>query len=606
VSHYYPPHIGGIENIVQKQVQSLAGKGHQISVVAFASSGESPASTKEKGIAVHRVKAINFFDKYFGIPFPIGGIDLVSRLWREIAKADIVHIHDVFYESSWIACIFARLKNKPVFLTQHVGVVKHPSIGVMLMQRLIYASFGRFIFGYGKKIIVYNYNVKTFLMKRGVKSGKVIELRNGVDLSLFRPEGVKTKKEICEEFGLPNDRQIVLFAGRLVPKKGIDIIYEARSKNYELVFAGPGEVPKKWQTTGGVHFLGSLPHNRLAELYRAADIFVFPSHGEIFTLVMQEAMASGLPVITTDDPAYKEYGIDGNLVAFIRPDADELKENINRIIADKQLRSLMRDYSIRFAKQWFDWNANIDQIIKLYIAADEKKQSAIVTTSWDDGHVLDLKLASLLKKFSIKGTFYISPQNREFEKSELLDENQIKLLSRDFEIGAHTLTHLRLSALSAEIAVAEISESKKYLETITGRPVESFCYPGGDYDLANTYQVEKSGFRSARTTKRFYFSTGENPCEIPTSVHAYDHWSDIWKIAAFAKFNPLKFFRYYRHWDMLAMAMFDHATRRRGVFHLWGHSWEIDRHNDWEKLEKVFEYISNHQDIKYLTNRELL
>src|SRR3989344_6448243 len=71
-------------------------------------------------------------------------------------------------------------------------------------------------------------------------------------------------------------------------------------------------------------------------------------------------------------------------------------------------------------------------------------KKVIVTTSWDDGHKLDLKVASILKKYSIKGTFYICPEDRELRKSELLSDREIVMLSKDFEIGAHTMTHLLL------------------------------------------------------------------------------------------------------------------------------------------------------------------
>ncbi|MCX6750242.1 MAG: polysaccharide deacetylase family protein, partial [Candidatus Pacearchaeota archaeon] len=110
------------------------------------------------------------------------------------------------------------------------------------------------------------------------------------------------------------------------------------------------------------------------------------------------------------------------------------------------------------------------------------KKQIIVTTSWDDGHKLDLRLAKLLKKYNIKGTFYISPRNREFKKEDLLTDKEIIELSKDFEIGAHTMTHPRLTKVSEEEAFKEILESKRYLEKLTGKEIKSFCYPGGDYN----------------------------------------------------------------------------------------------------------------------------
>ena len=89
-----------------------------------------------------------------------------------------------------------------------------------------------------------------------------------------------------------------------------------------------------------------------------------------------------------------------------------------------------------------------------------------VTTSWDDGHILDLKLAKLLKKYNLNGTFYVSPHNREFDESDLLSVRDIVTISKDFEIGAHTQTHLDLTRISPEQAREEIIGSKQYLEKI--------------------------------------------------------------------------------------------------------------------------------------------
>src|SRR4030042_4400072 len=99
----------------------------------------------------------------------------------------------------------------------------------------------------------------------------------------------------------------------------------------------------------------------------------------------------------------------------------------------------------------------------------------IVTTSWDDGHKLDLKLALLLKKYGIRGTFYISPKNREFRKADLLSDEEIIKLGRDFEIGAHTMTHPRLTRIGEKEAFAEIMVSKKHLEKSLGEEAGWFC-----------------------------------------------------------------------------------------------------------------------------------
>jgi peptidoglycan/xylan/chitin deacetylase (PgdA/CDA1 family) len=229
-----------------------------------------------------------------------------------------------------------------------------------------------------------------------------------------------------------------------------------------------------------------------------------------------------------------------------------------------------------------------------------------VTTSWDDGHVLDMRLATLLKKYGIAATFYISPKDREISSIDRLTNEQIRELSQDFEIGAHTMTHPDLRALDAAEAQKEIVESKKYLENVIQKPIVSFCYPSGLHSPRESVLVQQAGFKLARTVIRFATTIGPDPFALPTTLHAYDHWLDAWRIAVFARFNPFAFIRYYRHWDVLAKAMFDRVSKTGGIFHLWGHSWEIEKSNNWDRLEEVFMYIGQKSTVQYLPNGQLI
>jgi peptidoglycan-N-acetylglucosamine deacetylase len=234
---------------------------------------------------------------------------------------------------------------------------------------------------------------------------------------------------------------------------------------------------------------------------------------------------------------------------------------------------------------------------------DTGVKAVIVTTSWDDGHKHDLRLARMLKQYGLNATFYISPRNREFAEGDLLTQQEIRDISSDFEIGSHTVTHPRLPAIPQSQAREEITDSKSILEDIIGQTINSFCYPGGAYTSVHTQFVKDAGYRYARTVARYAFTVDE-PYEAPTSLHTYNHWSDLWKIACFAKFQPVRL-RQYFEWDSLGRAMFDRVAGTGGVFHIWGHSWEIDQHNDWERLEGVFRYISARPGVKYVTNGEL-
>lgn len=230
-------------------------------------------------------------------------------------------------------------------------------------------------------------------------------------------------------------------------------------------------------------------------------------------------------------------------------------------------------------------------------------KTAVLTTSWDDGHKCDLRLAQMLKEHGLKATFYVAPENQEFAKRDLLSLPEIRDLSQDFEIGAHSMTHRRLPAISEQEAATEITGSKAVLQQVTGKEVKVFCYPGGAYTKLHVQLVRDAGYRYARTVARYSFDV-DNTYEAGTSLHVYDYPLDLWRTARFAKFRPIKALRYLK-WDALAIAMFDHVINHGGIYHMWGHSWEIDEHGDWERLENVFRYISARSELRYVTNGEL-
>ena len=233
------------------------------------------------------------------------------------------------------------------------------------------------------------------------------------------------------------------------------------------------------------------------------------------------------------------------------------------------------------------------------------RQSAIVTTSWDDGHRLDVRLAEMLVDNQLPGTFYIAPLSAEIAPGDRLSRSAIELISDQFEIGAHTITHRRLTTLGEAAAREEIVGSRYYLEDVIGSPVDSFCYPGGAFGPEHVRLVRDAGFTYARTIRRFALDSGADPLRSPTTAHAYRHLVDGVACLTYARFNPMLASDLYRHWDRLAMLLFDRVLKEGGLFHLWGHSWEVDRNDQWAALLRVCEYIADRPDVQYVINSDV-
>ncbi|QSH41011.1 glycosyltransferase [Lentisphaerota bacterium ZTH] len=160
----------------------------------------------------------------------------------------------------------------------------------------------------------------------GIKAPAAI-IPNGVESIEF--ENLPEKKAAKHALNLLQNKKHILFMSRIHPKKGLDILIKCWAKlavefkNWQIVIAGPVgdksycnlllETIKKEKIEESVHFIGMLDQKKRISAYAAADLFVLPSHSENFGIVIAEALAAGLPVITTrntpwQDIEKKDYG----------------------------------------------------------------------------------------------------------------------------------------------------------------------------------------------------------------------------------------------------------------------------------------------------------
>jgi peptidoglycan-N-acetylglucosamine deacetylase len=231
-------------------------------------------------------------------------------------------------------------------------------------------------------------------------------------------------------------------------------------------------------------------------------------------------------------------------------------------------------------------------------------QGVFVTTSWDDGHVLDHQLAGMLESHGLPATFYIAPLNVEIPARERIGDRGTRSLAERFEIGGHTLRHVRLTGMPPAVAQQEILDGKDYLEELLGKQLSSFCYVGGLYGPEHVGMVRQAGFRVARTVIRH--DTALSPAmELATTTHAGRHLRDGRTLLRSAMFDPAKAGRMFLNWDELAMQEFDEVLVTGGIYHLWGRSWEIALNRDWDRLDRVLAHISGRPGVSYVTNGRL-
>jgi rhamnosyl/mannosyltransferase len=362
VAHNILPHVGGLEAVVAAETRGLAARGYDVTVVGSAAPGPgaSTGRTVEEGVRIVRVRAWHGLERRAGAPFPVFSPRLVTALWREVRRADLVHVHDLLYLSSWVAALWCRLTGTPYVVHRHVGFVDHPSRVVRLAQWLVLATAGRLVAGGAGALLAIDDHVATAL---GRTSVPVRVLGNGIDTRAFAPATAEERGALRDRLGLPRDRVLVLFVGRFVPKKGFEAVLAAADDTHDLVLAG-GERPPA-VSEPRAHFLGPVAAADMPSVYAAADVMVVASIGEC-PLTVLESMASGLPLLARDDPALHTAWTGSAGVRFVDVEAGDLRPALRQLAADPTARVRLGRANREWVRERFSWESHLDVLEKIY------------------------------------------------------------------------------------------------------------------------------------------------------------------------------------------------------------------------------------------------
>lgn len=220
----------------------------------------------------------------------------------------------------------------------------------------------------------------------------------------------------------------------------------------------------------------------------------------------------------------------------------------------------------------------------------------IVTTSWDDNSGLNAKLASVLSEYEIPGTFYVCAVHDDQGRT-LEDSGYEEISHMGFEIGSHSSTHSDLR--QAEDLQFEVLNSKVKLGSLLGCEIKCFCYPRNLYDGRVLGVVKQAGYSYARSADCSVPSVPVDPYRCPITLHASNKSPlQAGKLMLMVRSNPLDII----DWRRRALSSFERMLKTGGIWHLYGHSWELERYGYWSSLRQVLSEVSRRRDVLYMPN----
>lgn len=198
------------------------------------------------------------------------------------------------------------------------------------------------------------------------RAAKIGIIYNGVNIEDF-----------AQRDNRENEHIVILTVARLIKRKGIDDLIRAvpaivkGHQNIKVKIIGEGNMgaelkalAEKLKVSEYIEFLGYVPHNEISNYYSTSDVFVLPSRNEGMSNTVLEAMASGLPVITTDTGGTREL-IDGNGIIVPIEDSDVISEAVLRLINDHKLR-VSRGMKSRKIAENMSWKKVADAYYNFY------------------------------------------------------------------------------------------------------------------------------------------------------------------------------------------------------------------------------------------------
>lgn len=358
VTESFLPQVNGVTNSVLRVIEHLRERRHDVLVIA---PGAGP--NNYRGAPVVRIPSVDL---------PVVSSLPIGVPTRTVLKAlagfapDVVHLASPFVVGARGAAAARRLRipSVAVYQTDVAGFAE--SYGLGLAARAAWRWMGR-VHRMADRTLAPSSDAVDQLRHHGIP--RVHRWGRGVDVSRFSPQ--HADPELRARFA-PNGELIVGFVGRLAPEKQVERLAALNNTpgvRLVVVGDGPDSEPLRQRLPGAV-FLGARHGAELSAAYASLDVFVHTGPHETFCQAVQEAMASGLPVLAPDAGGPRDLVRHGHTGYLLPPEREDFMADLPSwidVLRDPKLRSALGEAARRdvLARTW---PAVCDELLGHYAA----------------------------------------------------------------------------------------------------------------------------------------------------------------------------------------------------------------------------------------------
>jgi len=394
ITQSYPPMVSGASLVAKSLAEHMAQRGHKVLVIAASERGESYRSINGNLTVLRLLSYHN--------PFRIGQRFMLfpQRTFMNALgdfRPDVIHSHDALLLGI-LSLAYRHKQNIPAVLTTHAlpnFAAKYLPAVLSRYQPLLETSLWVYAWWILRQYdAVTSPTPTTSNMIFGMTKVHTLSISNGVDLDSFAPSQLTPdcKIALCHKLGIPGNVPVILHVGRLDIDKRADLVikaaaYAMHNAEAHLLIVGDGrQKPTLLQMCRSLgiekqcHFTGYISmETGLPEIYRLADLFVTASEIETQGIVLLEAAASGLPIVSVRATCIPEVVQDG-VNGFLTEPADDiaLGKAITTLLRDPVKAKKMGSAGRRLVME-HDSRTTFDKYEHLY--ADLIRDKSLQTTS---------------------------------------------------------------------------------------------------------------------------------------------------------------------------------------------------------------------------------
>ncbi|GEM_PF-2193864 len=306
--------------------------------------------------------------------FGLLSIKKINKI-NSVKKVDIIHAHTVFTGLPLTLLKSFLPKSSKLIYTSHNPAWTVERKNMDVFNRIILKMEGYIIKNSDFVTTVSDTMRENIIKETKINKAKIKRIYNFVDLKKFSPN----KKGFKEKLGITGP--MVLFVGKLIPNKGVEYLIRSAAivkrdvPNVKYVLVGPmsfeyqGEnkwinLVKKLGLEDTIIFTGALSDEELPYAYASADVFCFPTLKESFGIVLIEAMASGLPIITSKLDTLMEVVKDASIL--VDPyNVHNISDKVSDLLKSKKIRTKLIKSSLLNSRK-FNTKKTINEYSKLY------------------------------------------------------------------------------------------------------------------------------------------------------------------------------------------------------------------------------------------------